>query len=54
MLTRLSQDVEDSVEQLMFATKSTDVKLHSALNEFMLLSNVQFVENVCRAVCYRM
>ncbi len=42
-----TQDVEHAVEELVFVTKATDVKLHSVLNEFMLLSNVQFVENVC-------
>ena len=34
------------MEDLVSATKATDVKLHNAVNEFMLLSNLQFVENV--------
>ena len=44
--THCYQAVQDEVEGLVSATKATDVKLHNAVNEFLLLSNLQFVENV--------
>jgi len=40
-----TKDIESQVDSLVFDTKSTDIKVHNAFNEFLMLSNSQFIEN---------
>jgi len=40
-----TKEVGVQVEELIYETKKADVRVHNAFNSFLLLSNVQFVEN---------
>eukprot|EP01114_Cavostelium_apophysatum_P012655 TRINITY_DN2885_c0_g1_i4.p1 TRINITY_DN2885_c0_g1~~TRINITY_DN2885_c0_g1_i4.p1 ORF type:complete len:1256 (-),score=484.30 TRINITY_DN2885_c0_g1_i4:54-3821(-) len=40
-----TKDIESQVDSLLFETKATDVRVHNAFNEFLMLSNKQFIEN---------
>jgi len=40
-----TKEVGVHVEELIYETKKADVRVHNAFNAFLLLSNVQFVEN---------
>lgn len=41
-----TKDLENSVQSLVFETQAMDVKVHNTFNQFLMLSNVQFIENV--------
>jgi len=41
-----TQEVEAKVEDLVFATKGMEFQVTNTFNEFLMLSNTQFVENV--------
>jgi WASH complex subunit FAM21 len=41
-----TKDLETLVDSLVFEIKATDVKVHNTFNEFLMLSNTQFIENV--------
>lgn len=45
-LVAKTREVENAVDTLVTSTKAADVKLHNAFNEFLLLSNSQYIENV--------
>lgn len=45
-LINRTKEVEQSVEKLVYDTKTVDVKLHNSFNRFLMLSNTQFVEQV--------
>jgi len=40
-----TKDLESQVDALVFETKAADVKVHNTFNEFLQLSNSQFIEN---------
>ncbi len=42
-----TKEVETEVDSLVTATKAADIKLHNTFNEFLLLANSQYIENVC-------
>ena len=41
-----SRALLDSLNQLSFDATATQVTFHNTLNQFLLLSNTQFIENV--------
>ena len=45
-LVAKTKEVEGAVDTLVTATKAADVKLHNTFNEFLLLANSQYIENV--------
>ena len=44
-LMNKTKDLEQKVDNLMFATKATDIKLHNTFNRLLMLSNMQYIEN---------
>eukprot|EP00002_Diphylleia_rotans_P016921 TRINITY_DN328_c0_g1_i5.p1 TRINITY_DN328_c0_g1~~TRINITY_DN328_c0_g1_i5.p1 ORF type:complete len:1711 (+),score=463.03 TRINITY_DN328_c0_g1_i5:53-5185(+) len=44
-LIQRTREVEKNVDNLVFETKSMDVKLHNTFNQFLMLANTQFIEN---------
>jgi WASH complex subunit FAM21 len=44
-----TKDIETQVDSLVFETKATHVRVHNTFNEFLMLANKQFVENVSSA-----
>ncbi|XP_077979550.1 uncharacterized protein LOC144434905 [Glandiceps talaboti] len=44
MISR-THEIEKQVEGLVHSTKSTDGRLHNVFNDFLMLSNTQFIEN---------
>ena len=38
--------VQDEMDDLVYEAKSADLKLRNTFNEFLMLSNSQFIENV--------
>jgi len=51
-LVKRTKDLEQQVETLVYDQKSVDVKLHNTFNRFLMLSNTQFIENVCPQKMY--
>jgi hypothetical protein len=49
-LVAKTKEVEGAVDTLVTATKAADVKLHNTFNEFLLLANSQYIENVRTAL----
>jgi hypothetical protein len=43
-----TKQLEAHVDALVYDTKTVDVRLHNTFNQFLMLSNSQFIENVCR------
>jgi hypothetical protein len=41
-----TRQVEDEVDELVTATENLDIRLHNTFNQFLMLSDTQFVENV--------
>lgn len=41
-----THDIEKQLDSLIRDTKATDSRLHSVFNDFLMLSNTQFIENV--------
>ena len=44
-----TKDVESQVEDLVTSANHLDIRLHNTFNQFLMLSDTQFVENVNRA-----
>uniref|UniRef100_A0A4W3I338 Uncharacterized protein n=1 Tax=Callorhinchus milii TaxID=7868 RepID=A0A4W3I338_CALMI len=44
MLSR-THEIERQLDSLIQNTKATDSRLHSVFNDFLMLSNTQFIEN---------
>ncbi len=42
-----THEIEKQLDGLIQDTKATDSRLHSVFNDFLMLSNTQFIENVC-------
>lgn len=42
-----TKDVESQVEDLVTSANHLDIRLHNTFNQFLMLSDTQFVENVC-------
>ena len=45
MLSRMDQ-VQKQVDELVYDTNASGIRLYNTFNEFIMLSNTQFVENV--------
>lgn len=43
-----THEIEKQLDSLIRDTKATDSCLHSVFNDFLMLSNTQFIENVMR------
>uniref|UniRef100_A0A3P9K3T8 Uncharacterized protein n=1 Tax=Oryzias latipes TaxID=8090 RepID=A0A3P9K3T8_ORYLA len=41
-----THEIEKQLDSLIRDTKATDSRLHSVFNDFLMLSNTQFIENV--------
>lgn len=41
-----THEIEKQLDSLICDTKATDSRLHSVFNDFLMLSNTQFIENV--------
>jgi WASH complex subunit FAM21 len=41
-----THDIEKQVDTLVMETKGTDTRMNNVTNDFLMLSNIQFVENV--------
>jgi WASH complex subunit FAM21 len=48
-----TKNVEHEVEDLVTATNHLDISLHNTFNQFLMLSDTQFVENVSCALSCR-
>jgi len=46
-LTERTKTLEGEVERLTFSAKAAEVSLKNVFNDFLMLSNTQFIENVC-------
>lgn len=42
-----THEIEKQLDGLIQDTKATDSRLHTVFNDFLMLSNTQFIENVC-------
>lgn len=42
-----THEIEKQLDGLIRDTKATDSHLHTVFNDFLMLSNTQFIENVC-------
>lgn len=42
-----THEIEKQLDGLIRDTKATDSRLHTVFNDFLMLSNTQFIENVC-------
>lgn len=42
-----THEIEKQLDGLIRDTKATDSCLHTVFNDFLMLSNTQFIENVC-------
>ncbi len=45
-LVSKTKALESQLDSLIFDAKATDVQVHDTFNEFLMLSNNQFIENV--------
>uniref|UniRef100_A0A8B9FXT7 Uncharacterized protein n=1 Tax=Amazona collaria TaxID=241587 RepID=A0A8B9FXT7_9PSIT len=43
-----THEIKKQVDGLISETKATDCRLHNVFNDFLMLSNTQFIENVTR------
>jgi hypothetical protein len=41
------EQVQTQVDELVYETKESEIKLYNTFNEFIMLSNSKFIENVC-------
>uniref|UniRef100_A0A7M4DVW7 Uncharacterized protein n=1 Tax=Crocodylus porosus TaxID=8502 RepID=A0A7M4DVW7_CROPO len=41
-----THEIKKQVDGLIHETKATDCRLHNVFNDFLMLSNTQFIENV--------
>lgn len=41
-----THEIKKQVDGLISETKATDCRLHNVFNDFLMLSNTQFIENV--------
>ena len=41
-----THEIEKQVDALNHETKNTDTRMNNVYNDFMMLANIQFVENV--------
>lgn len=41
-----THEIKKQVDALISETKATDCRLHNVFNDFLMLSNTQFIENV--------
>ena len=41
-----THEIEKQLDSLIRDTQATDSRLHSVFNDFLMLSNTQFIENV--------
>lgn len=41
-----THEIEKQLDSLIRDTKATDSRLHTVFNDFLMLSNTQFIENV--------
>ena len=41
-----TSDLEKQVDGLVSEAKSTDSRVHNVFNDFLMLANTQFIENV--------
>lgn len=46
-----THEIEKQLDSLLCDTKATDSRLHSVFNDFLMLSNTQFIENVMYFLC---
>lgn len=44
-----THEIEKQLDSLICDTKATDSRLHTVFNDFLMLSNTQFIENVMYA-----
>lgn len=51
-MTRTKQ-LEAHVDSLVYDAKTVDVRLHNTFNQFLMLSNSQFIENVSTHFLYK-
>ena len=42
----MTHEIKKQVDGLIRETKATDCRLHNVFNDFLMLSNTQFIENV--------
>ena len=45
-----THDIEKQVDTLVTETKGTDTRMNNVFNDFLMLSNIQFVENVSLSI----
>uniref|UniRef100_A0A3P9Q2Q5 Uncharacterized protein n=1 Tax=Poecilia reticulata TaxID=8081 RepID=A0A3P9Q2Q5_POERE len=45
-----THEIEKQLDSLIRDTKATDSHLHSVFNDFLMLSNTQFIENVMHLI----
>jgi len=45
LLTR-SKQLEDDLQDLVYEAEGSQIKLHNTFNDFLMLSDAQFIENV--------
>lgn len=46
-----THEIKKQVDGLISETKAADCRLHNVFNDFLMLSNTQFIENVSMLVC---
>lgn len=46
-----THEIKKQVDGLISETKATDCRLHNVFNDFLMLSNTQFIENVSMFLC---
>ena len=48
-ITSRTHEIEKQVDTLVHEVKSTDTRLNNVYNDFLMLANIQFVENVSQS-----
>uniref|UniRef100_A0A8C4U002 Uncharacterized protein n=1 Tax=Falco tinnunculus TaxID=100819 RepID=A0A8C4U002_FALTI len=48
-----THEIKKQVDGLISETKATDCRLHNVFNDFLMLSNTQFIENVSMFLCFK-
>lgn len=49
-ITSRTHEIEKQVDALVHEAKGTDTRMNNVVNDFLMLSNIQFVENVSETV----
>ena len=47
-IRKRTHEIEKEVDTLVDETKGTDTRMNNIMNDFLMLSNIQFVENVSK------